>query len=335
MSEENVRYFTSFSSTNGYLLVTASDSIFLTDSRYVEAAKNNITTVDSVLIFENLERSVLPLVKKLSLDFVSVEGGRTTLARFAELKKVLPNVKLESERLDDMINSVRALKTDEEREKIIKAQRIAEKAFSEILNQIKPGKTERELSLELDYTMLRLGAQALSFETIVVSGKNSSMPHGVPSEKAIENGDFVTFDFGAVYQNYHSDMTRTVAVGNVSDKQRDVYKTVLDAQKKAIDFVSADKNCRDVDAVARNIIKSNGYGEYFGHGLGHGVGVEIHEFPTVSPKSETVLEPGHIITVEPGIYIPGEFGVRIEDMLYVTENGFENLTECPKELLIL
>ena len=335
MSEDNVRYFTSFSSTNGYLLVTAENSFFLTDSRYVEAAQKTIKTVDGVLLFENFEKSLLPLVKELGVKTLSIEGGRTTVKRLHELQKQIPSVTFETEKLDGEIDLLRAVKSDEECEKIIKAQRIAEEAFSLLLPKIKVGKTERELSLELDYTMLKLGAQALSFETIAVSGKNGSMPHGIPSDKKIESGDFVTFDFGAVYKDYHSDMTRTVAVGEISDKQRDVYETVLKAQKAAIDAVAAGKSCFDIDKIARDIIEEKGYGKYFGHGLGHGVGVEIHEFPTVSPRSQTVLEPGHVITIEPGIYIPGEFGVRIEDMIYVTVNGGKNLTNCPKELTIL
>ena len=335
MSEDNVRYFTSFSSTNGYLLVTAENSFFLTDSRYVEAAQKTIKTVDGVLLFENFEKSLLPLVKELGVKTLSIEGGRTTVKRLHELQKQFPSVTFETEKLDGEIDLLRAVKSDEECEKIIKAQRIAEKAFSLLLPKVAVGKTERELSLELDYTMLKLGAQGLSFETIAVSGKNGSMPHGIPSDKKIESGDFVTFDFGAIYKDYHSDMTRTVAVGEISDKQRDVYETVLKAQKRAIDAVAAGKSCFDIDKIARDIIEEKGYGKYFGHGLGHGVGVEIHEFPTVSPRSQTVLEPGHVITIEPGIYIPGEFGVRIEDMIYVTENGGKNLTNCPKELTIL
>ena len=335
MSEDNVRYFTSFSSTNGYLLVTAENSFFLTDSRYVEAAQKTIKTVDGVLLFENFEKSLIPLVKELGVKTLSIEGGRTTVKRLHELQKQFLSVTFETEKLDGEIDLLRAVKSDEECEKIIKAQRIAEKAFSLLLPKVAVGKTERELSLELDYTMLKLGAQGLSFETIAVSGKNGSMPHGIPSDKKIESGDFVTFDFGAIYKDYHSDMTRTVAVGEISDKQRDVYETVLKAQKRAIDAVAAGKSCFDIDKIARDIIEEKGYGKYFGHGLGHGVGVEIHEFPTVSPRSQTVLEPGHVITIEPGIYIPGEFGVRIEDMIYVTENGGKNLTNCPKELTIL
>ena len=183
--------------------------------------------------------------------------------------------------------------------------------------------------------MLKNGADSLSFETIAVSGKNSSLPHGVPGDKKIESGDFITMDYGATVDFYHSDMTRTVAVGEVSSKQAEVYETVLKAQLEGIKAVKAGAVCKDVDFAARSIIENKGYGKYFGHGLGHGVGVEIHEFPTLNPSSDTVLKEGHIVTVEPGIYLPGEFGVRIEDMALVTADGCENLTVCEKKLIVL
>ena len=183
--------------------------------------------------------------------------------------------------------------------------------------------------------MLRNGAQAVSFETIAVSGKNSSMPHGVPSDKKIEKGDFITMDFGAVVDGYHSDMTRTVAVGSVSSKQAEVYETVLRAQNNCLEMLKAGVSCKNADASARDVIKNAGYGEFFGHGTGHGVGIEIHESPNLSPYSKATLETGNVVTVEPGIYIPDEFGVRIEDMVLITEDGFVNLTSCEKELIIL
>ncbi|MGN0468928.1 MAG: M24 family metallopeptidase, partial [Acutalibacteraceae bacterium] len=211
----------------------------------------------------------------------------------------------------------------------------AEKAFDHILGFIKPGITEREISLELDYTMLRSGADALSFETIAVSGANGSMPHGVPGEKKIEKGDFITMDFGAVVEGYHSDMTRTVAVSSVSDKQAEIYAIVLKAQEAGLAAIKNGVSCKEVDEQARNVIKSYGYGEYFGHGFGHGVGIEIHEYPNESPKSKAVLKSGNVVTAEPGIYLPGQFGVRIEDMVLVTDDGYYNFTKCKKELIIL
>ena len=329
MSEDNISYFTSFHSSNGYLVVTKDKSYFLTDSRYVEAAEDNIKTVDEVLLLRSMKDDLYNLIDKLGVKKLHIESDRITVKRYNDIKKAtaLRQELVADGKLDDAINSIRIKKTREETEKIIAAQRIAEKAFDHILSFISTEKTEKEIALELDYFMLKNGADALSFETIAVSGKNSSKPHGVPSDKKIEKGDFITMDFGAVVDFYHSDMTRTVAVGEVSSKQIEVYETVLEAQLKAIEAVKAGKICREVDGVARDIIKSKGYGEYFGHGLGHGVGVEIHEAPSLNPTCETVLQAGHIITVEPGIYLPGEFGVRIEDMGAVTEIGFDNFTK--------
>ena len=237
--------------------------------------------------------------------------------------------------MDEAVNELRRAKNQQEKEKILAAQAIAEKAFDHALGLIREGVTEREVALTLDFFMLRNGAEAVSFETIAVSGKNSSMPHGVPSNKKIEKGDFLTLDFGAVVDGYHSDMTRTVAIGEVSSKQAEIYETVLKAQLASLETLRAGVSCKEADAAARDIIVSAGYGEFFGHGTGHGVGIEIHEQPRLSPKSSQTLIAGDVVTVEPGIYLPGEFGVRIEDMAFITENGFENLTKSPKSLIII
>lgn len=336
MSEENIAYFTSFHSSNGYLVVTSDKSFFLTDSRYVEAAQNKIKTCDEVLLLKSMKTDLVNLIVKLGVNKIKLEADRTTVTRYNEIRDMFLSIEtLCDTSLDKAINEIRITKTQYEVDCIIKAQRISEKAFEHILGFIDDSRTEKDISLELDYFMLKNGAAALSFETIAVSGKNSSLPHGVPSDKKIEKGDFITMDFGAVVDFYHSDMTRTVAFGGVSDKQIDVYNTVLNAQCKALDEIKAGKLCKDIDSVARNIIKSKGYGDYFGHGLGHGVGVEIHEKPSLNPSSEEILKAGHIVTVEPGIYLPGEFGVRIEDMVYVTETGCNNLTLCDKKLIVL
>lgn len=336
MSEENVCYFTSFHSSNGYLIVTGDKAVFLTDSRYIEAAQNKIVSCDEIIETKGMEKSIAPLVEKMSINKLMLESERVTVAVYNDIKRIFSSCQVVCDgELDKQINSIRMTKNEAEVDKIIKAQRIAEKAFEHMLTFISEGKTEREIALELDYTMLRGGADALSFETIAVSGKNSSLPHGVPSDKKIEKGDFITMDFGAVTEFYHSDMTRTVAVSEVSTKQIEVYETVLEAQLKGLEAVRAGVPCRDVDAVARDIITAKGYGSYFGHGLGHGVGVEIHESPSLNPSSKAILEAGHIVTVEPGIYLPGEFGVRIEDMAFVTQDGCKNLTLAEKKLIIL
>ena len=195
--------------------------------------------------------------------------------------------------------------------------------------------TEKQVQLELDFFMLSHGAEALSFDTIAITGKKTSMPHGVPSDNTVQPGDFVTLDFGAVVNGYHSDMTRTFAVGHASAEQRKVYEIVLNAHLNVLDKLRPGMTCREADALARDVIEDAGFGKYFGHGTGHGVGIEIHEFPSLSPRSNAVLQTGQIVTDEPGIYIPGQFGVRIEDMLAVTENGCKTLADAPKELIIV
>ncbi|MBQ8209005.1 MAG: aminopeptidase P family protein [Clostridia bacterium] len=337
VTPENRRYFTDFPSSDGILVVTRQGSIFFTDSRYIEAAQKTITCCE-VAEGKKVYEQIRDFLNANNVKNIAVEQSGITLAQFENLKKN-ENLKafelLSDNSLDKAISALRQVKSADEAERIKAAQRIAEKAFEHILDFIKVGRTEREIQLELDFFMLRNGAEALSFDTIAVSGVNSSMPHGVPSDKRIENGDFITMDFGAVVDGYHSDMTRTVAVGFVTDKQREVYETVLYAQENALSVLRAGVACADADKAARDVIASKGYGEFFGHGTGHGVGIEIHEKPNLSPRSDATLQIGNVVTVEPGIYLPSEFGVRIEDMALITENGYENLTKAEKSLIIL
>lgn len=334
-SPENRRYFTSFNSSDGFLVITGDETIFFTDSRYIEAAQNQVTVCKSVLL-KRVSETIAPYLKEKNIENIYLETERLTVAELNSLKKVFDFCKVEAkEEVDEIINKLRSVKTEKEIEYIKKAQQIAEDAFNHILKFIKVGVTEKEIALELDFYMLKNGAEAVSFETIAVSGKNSSMPHGVPTDKKIENGDFITMDFGAVYNGYHSDMTRTVIVGEPTEKQKEVYETVLKAQKEALAVLKNGITGVEADKAARDIIEAKGYKENFGHGTGHGVGIEIHESPNLSPYSKAILETGNIVTVEPGIYIPDEFGVRIEDMALITENGYINLTNCEKELIIL
>lgn len=335
VSEENRRYFTSFPSTDGFLLVTGEKSIFFTDSRYIEAAEAQCRECDEVLLFDTLKKSIAPVIERLGVKKIAVEAGRMTLAQLAMTASGLDVEFVTDSTLDNAVDSIRIVKNEEEIDLVIKAQRIAEKAFEHMLRFIKCGMTEREIGLELDYFMLRNSAEALSFETIAVSGEKTSMPHGVPGDRKIKAGDFITLDYGAVVGGYHSDMTRTIAVGFATDEMRSVYETVLKAQNAGFAAMRPGAACSDVDKAARDVIKDAGFGKYFGHGLGHGVGVEIHEEPRVSTAGKKILEPGYLITNEPGIYIPGKFGVRIEDMAFITPDGYRNLTECPKELIII
>lgn len=333
-SPENRRYLTGFASSDGYLLITNTEAIFLIDSRYIEAAQNQITECSEIALLTSLSAQLPEYIEKLGIAALYTEAERLSVAEFDKIKKITPCACCADE-VDGSVNALRRIKCEYEKNKILKAQAIAEKAFDHVLNFIKEGVTEREIALTLDFFMLKNGAECVSFETIAVSGKNSSMPHGVPCDKRIEKGDFITMDFGAVVDGYHSDMTRTVAVGEVSQKQAEVYETVLSAQKKSLEILKAGITCKDADKAARDVISSAGYGKFFGHGTGHGVGIEIHEAPRLSPKSDEILKIGDVVTVEPGIYIPSEFGVRIEDMAFITENGCENLTKCPKNLIIL
>lgn len=332
LSPENRLYFTGFPSSFGVLIVTENDSVFLTDSRYIEAAQSKIKTC-RVIESKKLSEQIPVLVQELQIKDILAEDS-ITVAQLKSMRKLFKGVHFSTAQTNKIINSCREIKTDFELEQITTAQKIAEQAFEHVLGFIRPGITEKELSLELDYFMLRNGADALSFETIAISGKKTSMPHGVPDNKIIEIGDLVTMDYGAVVNGYHSDMTRTVAVGKVSDEQKKIYNTVLSAQLACLNIIKEGVYLKDADAAARDIISSAGYGEYFRHSTGHGVGVEIHEAPNLSPNAKGKLKAGNVVTVEPGIYIPEKFGVRIEDMVYVTENGCINLTSSPKELIL-
>lgn len=335
ISPENRKYFTGFDSSDGFLLVSPDRAVFITDGRYIEAAEKQISSCEVRLLGKTYPQ-IAEILNEMHCNRLLVESTRMTVSTYNSLKGVLKKIPVSTDTtLDTMINTLRSIKAENEVENIIKAQRIAEDAFEHILNFIKVGVTEKEIALELDFYMLRHGGEGLSFETIAVSGANSSMPHGVPSNKKIENGDFITMDFGTIINGYHSDMTRTVAVGFATDEMKNVYDTVLRAQQTCLENIKAGVSCKDGDEFARSVIRNAGYGQYFTHSTGHGVGVEIHEFPNLSPASDSILQVGNIVTVEPGIYIPEKFGVRIEDMALITENGCRNLTNAPKELIIL
>ena len=334
-SPENRRYFTGFPSSDGYLVVTKDDAVLFTDSRYIEAAQKDISLCRAQLLTQ-LSKEVKIFLEENRIEKIYTETERLSVALLSQFRKIFSPIRVvPSKRLETAINNMRSVKVFSEIECIKKAQSIAEDAFDHILSFIRPGVTEKRIALELDFYMLSHGAEALSFETIAVTGKKTSMPHGVPDDTVVESGDFITMDFGAVYKGYHSDMTRTVAVGEVSAEQRKIYEIVLSAQKASLEILKKGVSCKEADKVARDIIKNAGYGDYFGHGTGHGVGIEIHEAPNLSPRSDAILQVGNVVTVEPGIYIPDKFGVRIEDMALITEDGYENLTHTPKELIIL
>ena len=332
--EISIFYFTGFPHSEGYLMITPDNSYLLVDFRYIEAAQNTVKSSD-VVIFSNPFETINNLISANNTEEILLEADKITVSAFRTMQKEIKAELTGDEKLSQFIKDLRIIKSADEIEKLKTAQNIAEKAYLEVLNMVKPGITERQIALELEYLMKKNGAEKIAFDLITVTGKKTSLPHGVPTDVEVRNGDFVTFDIGAVYEGYHSDMTRTVAVGEVSDKKRQIYDIVLKSHLAGLDAVRAGVSGFDVDKVCRDIIKDAGYGEFFGHGTGHGVGLEIHEEPRVSPKGETILKSGMIITVEPGIYLPDEFGVRIEDTVLVTDNGYETFAHIPKELIIL
>ncbi|WP_200814967.1 M24 family metallopeptidase [Scatolibacter rhodanostii] len=336
LSPVNRRYLTGFPSSAGAVLLTEEETYLLVDFRYFEAAQKAVKHC-KVLRFDSLNEKITELLKKHVIKEVYFEQESLFLGQFKRLEKACYAAgadAIDDATLDRELIKLRAVKTPGEIRKIEQAQEITDASFEHILPFIREGATEKEIALEIELFMRKQGADGVAFDLIVVSGVNSSLPHGVPSQKVIQNGDFVTMDTGALLDGYHSDMTRTVAVGSVSPAQRDVYETVLQAHLAVVDNVKPGVQCSEMDKVARNIIDAK-YPGTFGHGLGHGVGLDIHEEPRFSRLDSTICKPGMVITDEPGIYLPGEFGVRIEDMLLVTEDGCRSLTHSPKELIIL
>lgn len=332
----NRLYFTGFCSSAGLLLISASDASFYVDFRYFEKAKSEIKHC-SVSLLTSTSKTLNTYIQKHNIKKIILETSYATIETFFKYGQMIPTgceISMDS-RINDKILNLRSIKTAEEIKSIKEAQRLTDDTFSYILDRIKQGRTELEIMLEMEFYMRKQGSEGVSFDFVVVSGKNSSMPHGIPTHKPIEDGDFITMDFGAVINGYRSDMTRTVAIGGVSELQHKVYNTVLSAQNLAFEQIKPGVVCKEIDRVARDYIYNQGFEGCFGHGLGHSVGLEIHEAPSFNTTDSTILKPGMVLTVEPGIYLEGQFGVRIEDMVVITENGYENITKSPKELIIL
>lgn len=334
-SDINRRYFTGMKSSAGTVIAFRDAAYLIIDFRYIEKAKASVKTAD-VIEQKNLLLQLTELLHRHSAGNLAIEAAEMTVSTLNRYKKELSEFEIiDTDMLSNCISALRSVKDEEELQCIQKAQEIAENAFESILGFIREGVTEREIALELDRQMLLRGAEAVSFETIALSGANTSMPHGVPSDKKVQKGEFVLMDFGAVYDGYHSDMTRTVCVGEPDDEMKRVYNTVLEAQLACLEKAHGGMTGSELDSIARSIIEDAGYGENFGHSLGHGVGMEIHEAPVASQNNQNILKPGAVVTVEPGIYLKGKFGVRIEDFVILTENGNVNLTKCAKNILSL
>lgn len=336
-SDVNRFYFTGFSSSAGSVFVTKNNAYLIVDFRYGEAAQKKVKTC-KVIVFKRLFDTIKEICAEEKIKTINIECENVSVAEANNFQREFNKFGVSLSKtslLDALIHNLRLIKSKDEITMIKKAQHITEKAYNEVLNYVKPGVTEREIALELEYLMRKKGADGVSFDLITISGKNTSLPHGVPGDNVIKNGDFFLSDIGATYNGYHSDMTRTVAVGYATDEMQDIYNIVLNAQLKALDEVKAGVKASHIDETARNIIEKYGYGDCFGHSTGHGVGLDIHEQPTVYKTNETILSKGMIITVEPGIYIPNKFGVRIEDMMSVTTNGCDNFAKIDKSLIIL
>lgn len=334
-SELNRRYYTGFPSSAGTVLATREASYFIIDSRYFEAAQATVKNC-RVLLQKKLYEQLLELAGKHGVKSLAIEEGNTTLSGYKDLTEKLPGLSLPMDSgLSKLINRQRMFKSADEIANMQAAQDIADETFAYIQEVIHVGMTEKEIGLDMEMYSRQNGSEEASFSFIVAAGPNGSMPHAVPGSRKVESGDFVTMDFGCTVNGYRSDMTRTLAVGPPSRKQREVYDLVLKAQLAAMALIKPGAVCKDVDKAARDLIDGSPYEGMFGHGLGHAVGLAVHENPRFNQEDTTVLEPGLVLSVEPGIYIPGEFGVRIEDVVVITADGYRNLMNSPKELIVL
>jgi Xaa-Pro aminopeptidase len=329
----NVRYLTGFSGSNALLLVTDSRSVFLSDFRYKEQVASEVAA-DEKIIGQGPLLDIAAKKKIFSrIGSIGIEKKHLSIAQYGEIKKKVIGKKIIA--TEEIVENLRAVKDGAEIADIAAAIAITDGVFTRILGMIKPGMRELEVSAEISYLHKMAGAEKDAFDTIVASGVRGSLPHGAASNKKIARGEFVTLDFGCIVNGYHSDMTRTICIGKPTAEMRKVYRIVLDAQQRALDRIRPGAIAKDIDGVARGCIAGNGYGQYFGHSLGHGVGLEIHETLRLAASNAAPLQAGNVVTVEPGIYLPGKFGVRIEDVVVLRDSGCENLTTSPKELTVL
>lgn len=330
------RYLTGFSSSDGFLIATKGEAILLLDSRYYEMAclqkKAGTLPVELTLSPQRLSAFFPVFLREKGIGRIYFEDRSVTVSTLESWKELFAGEFLP---LTDRIEKMRVVKSAEEIRRVRAAQALAEEAFSYLLPRLAVGRREIELAAELEFFMKKNGASAPSFETICVSGARTSLPHGRATEKKLEKGDFITLDFGCMLDGYASDMTRTVCLGRATDQMRLVYDTVLAAQEAGLSAIRAGVTGKAVDDAARSVIEKAGFGSRFGHSTGHGIGLQVHEAPSFSPSYEKQIPAGAILSVEPGIYLEGAFGVRIEDLAVVTESGFENLNTAPKLLLEL
>lgn len=331
---ENVFYLSGFTGDTGALLISGDEAYFFADSRFTLQASQEATGFIVVPVERSFFASIAQFLTQRNWPKVGVEAHHLSVGNFQKLQKAL-NSKVSLEPLDQLVEKLRMIKEPAELAIMKEAVTLTEAAFNELLPLIKPGVTERYLQVQLIKLLYEAGFSGPSFDFIVASGERGALPHGVATDRTVNSGELITFDFGGVYNRYCSDMTRTIAVGEISPQLKEIYQIVHLAQDEAEKAARPGMNGRDLDAVSRQVIADSGYGDNFGHGLGHGVGLEIHELPAVSPRGEELLKPGMVITIEPGIYIAGIGGVRIENQLAITETGAEVWNSFNKDLLVL
>ena len=333
--EKNQRYAAGFAFTDGAVLVGRKKAWLITDSRYIEAAEKTAAAGVQVRLYDRerpLMERLKEAIREAGMERLAAEDSKLSHREYLAWENALGLPLLPA---GELMARLRAAKTEEEIDAMRAAQAIAEQALEEVLGLIRPGMTEKQVMAELVYRTLRHGSEGNAFDPIVVSGPNTSLPHGVPGERVIQKGDFVTMDFGCLKEGYCSDMTRTIAVGEATEEMRNVYHIVLQAQLAGIAVARAGIPGKEIDAAARKVITEAGYGDYFGHGFGHSLGLDIHEAPNANPRGEEPMPAGAVCSAEPGIYLPGRFGVRIEDVMILRENGCEVITKAPKTLLIV
>lgn len=332
-SEHNRRYISGFTGSSGMVLITLRESYLLTDFRYRTQAPQQAAGFQIIEHGSSPLEDVLGLLRQAKLTKLAFEQDHVVYSEFTAWTKTLNGITLEP--ASGLVERLRIIKDESELQIMQEAADLADSTFNHILKLIRPGVRETEIALEMEVYMRKHGATSSSFDTIVASGERSALPHGVASDRIIGNNEFVKLDFGAYYNGYCSDLTRTVVVGTPTAKHLEIYNIVLEAQLHALENIKPGMTGREADALTRDIITKYGYGDLFGHGTGHGLGMEIHEAPRLSKLSETILTPGMTVTVEPGIYVPGFGGVRIEDDIVITETGIKILTSSPKDLITL
>ena len=332
-SGENIRYFSGFTSEESLLLVSLSDAVLFTDFRYIIQAREELVSGVSLAEFDrtNKYEVISGKIKAFGVTAAAFEEGNVSVARFEKFKQLLPEWKP----LGSEISKLRLIKSADEIASLQKAQAIADRAYTELLKRVKVGMTERDVEAELNYLCTKFGSEGPSFDPIVGSGPNGAMCHAIPGERKLQSGDLVVVDFGCIKDGYHSDMTRTFGVGNVDDELKKIYNIVKETQLACLGALKPGVSARELHMLAQDRISNAGYGECFGHGLGHGVGLLIHEAPSASAVSTDIFEEGMTITVEPGIYLEGHGGVRIEDCCVLTKDSFINFGTLPKELILV